>query len=156
MIIIRKIILLSLILLTFTACTTPPVEMNFISMPNINPDHKHRSLPVVIRVYELTQKEPFLSATFHQLWHEDKSMLGNTYINRQEWIINPNSNITVHFQAQPQASYIGIIALFRNPDQKHWRVIKAIPGHIAAVLNHMSIQLVNNTIKIANTVSQVK
>lgn len=154
--IIRKTILLLIMLLAISACATPPVAVNFISTPHLNPDLKHRSLPVVIRVYELTQKELFVSATFRQLWHEDKATLGNTFINRQEWIINPNSHISVEINKAQNANYLGIIALFRNPDHKYWRLIQKIPDHVVAVFNQVTVKLSHNMIQFVNTVAQVK
>ena len=72
--------------------------------------------------------------------------LGTSLIKRQELIVNPNSTITIKLNPDKNAHYIGVIALYRNPRHSQWRLIKEMPGSIAAVFSHISVKISGNTL----------
>ena len=69
--IIIKIYLPLLLSILLTACSSPAIHMQFATSSFINPDFKNRALPVLIRIYQLSQSDAFNDATFHQLWLND-------------------------------------------------------------------------------------
>jgi type VI secretion system protein VasD len=148
--VMRKIIIILLMALfafALAACSSPAIEIKLLSQAHLNPDRKHHALPVLVRIYQLSQLEPFESATFHQLWQNDRQILGSTLKSRQEIIISPNSQMTVKVMPQKNAQYLAVVALFRKPEHHQWRLLKPMPGDLSAVMSSISIQLRGNNIE---------
>ncbi len=148
---IIKIYLLLMALILLSACN-PAINIQCTTSSFINPDFKNRALPVLIRIYQLSQTGPFSEATFHQLWLYDGQVLGASLIKRQEFELNPNSQTTIKVVPDKAAHYIGIIALYRNPRHCQWRLIKTMPNSVAAVLGHVSIKISGNTLSLVNEI----
>lgn len=144
--IIIKIYLVLLLSILLVACSSPAIHVQFTSSSFINPDFKNRALPVLIRIYQLSQSDAFNEGTFHQLWRNDEQILGSTLIKRQELMVNPNSTTTIKLIPDKNAHYIGVIALYRNPKHSQWRLIKEMPGSIAAVFSHIYVKISGNTL----------
>lgn len=123
------------------ACTSPAITMQLTAASQINPDIKNRALPVLIRIYQLSQADAFNNATFHQLWLNDDQTLGASLVKRQEIIVNPGGTQTVQIVPENNAHFIGIIALYRNPKHSQWRLIQVMPGKVAAVMSTIHIAL---------------
>lgn len=137
---IIKTYLLLMILTLLSGCN-PAINIQFTTSSYINPDFKNRSLPVLIRIYQLSQADAFNEATFHQLWLYDEQILGASLIKRQEIELNPNSLLVVKLTPEKNAHYLGIIALYRNPKHSQWRLIENIPNKVVAVISHVSIKI---------------
>lgn len=123
---IIKAILLLWLGLQLIACSGPMVRLDMAATASLNPDRKGDPLPVVVRVYQLTDKGAFESATFNQLWKSDEASLGKTLLTRNEVIINPNSNNKIELDRHEQAKYVGVVAIFRNPIEHKWRELREL------------------------------
>ena len=148
---IIKTFALILLLFLIRACTFSAVKMQFTASSHINPDIKNRALPVLIRVYQLSQADIFNHATFQQLWLNDDQALGSSLIKRQEIILNPKSTAIVNIIPDENAHYIGVIALYRNPKQSQWRIIQAMPSKIAAMMSSIHVVVAGNKITFITT-----
>lgn len=143
----NKLLFLCLLLL-LTACGTSTVELNLIAQKHLNQDVRNNSLPVLIRVYTLTSDDEFTDATFRELWHNDKSVLGNTLIDREEYSLNPNSHLKISVSHDANAKFIAVVALFRRPRGSEWRVIRVMPGRVVASMRNITIILSGSTVQI--------
>ena len=128
-------------MLILDSCANPTITMQLTATSQINPDIRNRALPVLIRVYQLSQADSFNNATFRQLWLNDDQILGATLIKRQEIIVNPGNATTLQIVPENNAHFIGIIALYRNPKHSQWRLIHIMPGKIAAVMSAIHITI---------------
>jgi type VI secretion system protein VasD len=133
---------------TLTACGTSTVKLSMQADSHLNQDTSGRSLPVIVRVYTLTNDDNFLDATFRELWRDDKSVLGNTLIDREEYTLNPRSELKINIPRSDQAEYFAVIALFRHPEPNHWRVISKIPNSLTNKLSSTTIQLSKNRVRL--------
>jgi type VI secretion system protein VasD len=119
------------------------LKLDAAAQLNGTPNH---SLPVVVRVYTLSNADNFNDATFHALWRNPKLALGDTLINQQEYILTPNSQLTLTLPRDPSAKFIAAVALFRHPHGEQWRASRAMPSRLGAVFHTEILVLSGNSI----------
>ncbi len=134
-------------LFTLTGCAASSVNMHFHAARVLNPDVDRHSLPVLVRVYALNSDRRFNDATFHQLWQEDRHVLGHTMDHRQESMVNPNSHTSVTLSCDKTTKYIAVTAIFRHPRDGHWRLIEPLPNKVSLMLGGIKVKLIGNAIK---------
>lgn len=139
------IILLAAILLT--GCTTP-LQIKLTANKHLNLDAANHSLPVQVIVYQLRDEEEFQEATFTELWQNDREVLDGSLLNRREVNIAPGAKKTVNIDRNKETNYIGIIAIFRNPQSGHWRAIKKIGRGVPLTKKEIQVELQNNRVRI--------
>jgi type VI secretion system protein VasD len=135
-ILLSKFLLILTISMILFACGSPKVKVNVVADQALNQDNQQRSLPVVLRVYQLSGKTKFEHADFKQLWKQDTALLGTELLAREEYLVHPGKTSKVKFIKQEGAQYVAVVALFRDSAQNHWRVLK--PVGQSAITKHMS------------------
>ena len=147
----RKCLILTIIFL-LTACGSPKVKVNVAADQALNQDNQQRSLPVVVRVYQLSSKTKFEHADFKQLWKQDMALLGTELLSREEYLIHPGEDSTLKMTKQDNVQYIGVVALFRDNVQNHWRLLKPVSqsGLAPHFSSTMSVDVKDKSIKIAS------
>ncbi len=99
--------LLAVALLLLAACSGPQLKVDLSSSANINMDQENRPLPVVVRIYQLSDITAFEQASFKDLWRNDLGVLGDQLLVHQEVVIDPAS--------------VGVMAVFRSPIDRNWK-----------------------------------
>ncbi len=119
-----------LMMLLSAGCGKEParVHIAMAAAPDINPDPAGEALSVVVRIYQLKDAGRLETADYYAIWKSDKETLSDDYLERQERVLQPGDNKTFQIRANPQAAYLGIVALFRNPTGDTWRKIVPIRG----------------------------
>lgn len=136
------ILINSLILLS---CTS--INLKLISSKELNTNTSLESLPVRVKIYQLSDATAFNEATFRQLWKSDESALGKTLLDKKELTINPNENQVIKLNKQPQAEYIAIIGIFRRHDDNGWKSLRQIPGTVNSVIKQLTVQLNGHSVE---------
>ena len=137
---------LILLCILLNGCTrTVTVGVNSSSYLNLD-DNKH-SLPVVVKVYQLTDSQVFKQASFDGLWQQPKSVLGSAYLGVHNVTVVPHSTKTISIPAIKGAKYIGFVAVFRTRDHANWRVVAPFSWHH----DHYYLRLHGNTLKVDNS-----
>ncbi|MDP8052626.1 type VI secretion system lipoprotein TssJ [Pasteurella atlantica] len=86
-----------------------------------------QSTPVLIRVFQLSEKSLFLSSTYDELNDNFKTKLGKTYIDHDELMIDPNQFRFIGDNTFKEgARYLGVIAYFNDEKDRQWRDIVRI------------------------------
>ncbi|MBS9782930.1 MAG: type VI secretion system lipoprotein TssJ [Pasteurella sp.] len=86
-----------------------------------------QSTPVLIRIFQLSEKSLFLSSTYDELTNDFKKVLGKTYINHDELMIDPNQFRFIGDNTFKDGSrYLGVIAYFNDEKDRQWRDILRI------------------------------
>eukprot|EP00389_Voromonas_pontica_P009903 GDKH01015045.1.p1 GENE.GDKH01015045.1~~GDKH01015045.1.p1 ORF type:complete len:73 (+),score=0.63 GDKH01015045.1:18-236(+) len=67
---INKVIL-AVLLMSLTACMSTNVELDITATDNLNLNQFDEALPVVLRVYQLSDIQSFKTATFEELWKSE-------------------------------------------------------------------------------------
>jgi type VI secretion system protein VasD len=142
-----------LIIFLFLGFGCPPaqvrVDMAINAAGNINPDTGGQPLSVVVRVYQLKDKGRLETADYNAIWKSDKEALSDDMLERQERVIQPGTQELMEIRPNPSASYLGVVALFRNPTGDTWRKIvplnKAKVQKLAVMLNEQMIEVSSTT-----------
>ena len=125
-----------------------PLSFNVAAMPVINSFENEASLPVRLRIYQLTELSKFKDATFRELWKLDKQTLGESLISTHELTLTPKSMTKLKLDRQDKAKYIGVIAIFRHPELGKWRAYKSVSSQASSLLSSMSIEISGNSVRI--------
>ncbi len=137
------------IIITIASCTEPPVQLLVTSAKQLNLNNSLESLPVMLRIYQLSRQEQFLHASFYELWKHDKKILKDNLLVRKEVYVKPNSRKTYSITRVDNCLYIGIIALFRKPRSTHWRIIKKITEKSKVLPLHIHLYVQKNSLMAA-------
>lgn len=117
------------VLIVLAGCSSPPIKFGLEAGSNLNPNEKSEPLPVVARVYLLSDDQAFESAEFDALWKDDQAVLGNTLLSRQEFVLTPASEQRVVLERREGAKFAAIMAIFREAQSGQWRAIKVLPDN---------------------------
>jgi type VI secretion system protein VasD len=132
-------------LLMLTACPKE-VRLNMVlsAASNVNPDPSGNALSVVVRVYQLKDKGRLETADYNAILKSDKETLSDDFLDRQERVVQPGTMEMLDIKPNPSATYVGVVALFRNPTGDTWRKIIPIKGSNVTIrlnLREQSIEL---------------
>lgn len=148
----RVLKLLPLLLITFLlASCASTVKINVTSARYINPDVNNTPLPVQVKVFELTNKQSFLSASFNDLWRNASSALGSSLLDSQSVMVSPSSKTSVRIDRNKKARYIGVVAIFRRPGMGNWRAVTKIPSRAGAVFNSVDIYVEGSSVRVGTS-----
>jgi type VI secretion system protein VasD len=138
---------LSIILLLSNACvgTRKSIKIRISSHECLNLTDDAKSLPVLLKVYELSNEAEFMQASFENLWKRDEKTLGNSFQSRHEYTIYPDKVERFSFNKKEETQYIGFFATFRKPSREVWKkIVKVPPGIVPKTIN---VSLQNNELK---------
>jgi len=111
------------LLLLLVSCSHKGVDLRLHGASDLNLDEKGSPLPVVIRVYQLTQVDGVEGVEFKHLWKNDSGILKETLLARQEITLLPDSDRTMQITLKEETNYLMVMALFRKPTGNEWRKI---------------------------------
>ena len=103
----------------------------FTASTDTNPDVHGRPSPVVVRVFELKNDAEFNGADFFALYEREKETLGASFIQREEYVLQPGENKDLLMPMSRDARYVGVIAAFRDIRGARWRAIAVAPRKTA-------------------------
>jgi type VI secretion system VasD/TssJ family lipoprotein len=90
------------------------------------------TLPVVVRIYQLSDDTAFKNATFRDLWKRDTEVLGSALLSSKEIIMRPDSKEKLSVPLDEKTKFVAGFALFRNPDAVKWRFIEPVSNNFIA------------------------
>ncbi len=142
--------LLLLFILFLSGCGTPQVKLNFSTTANLNMNNEKEPLPVVVRVYQLSDSKAFEAATFSDLWKSDITILGDSLLRKDSLTLDPSSQQEINLDRHEETRFIGLMAAFHNQPTDSWRTIKKSGGSIMGikVSTNLKVSLKDNTIEI--------
>jgi len=151
-----KLLALIVIAYSLVACTSTQVKLDVSATDNLNLNQFDEALPVVLRVYQLSDVQGFKTATFDELWKSDKSVLANSLITVEERTVNPSDKINVNFEQAEEAKYVAIFALFRDRSDENWRVFHELDSGTVKLSTSLDILLTSNAITLPNVKNENK
>jgi len=151
-----KLLALIVIAYSLVACTSTQVKLDVSATDNLNLNQFDEALPVVLRVYQLSDVQGFKTATFDELWKSDKSVLANSLITVEERTVNPSEKINVNFEQAEEAKYVAIFALFRDRSDENWRVFHELDSGTVKLSTSLDILLTSNAITLPNVKNESK
>lgn len=85
-----------------------------------------QSSPVILRIHELNSPVLFRNLDFFALFENDKDALGDEYIKRYEYQIQPGDVVHETLVLDPETRAIGFSVAFRDINGSSWRKIEMI------------------------------
>ena len=138
----------SVLLVGCSSMNIVPVSLNVSATPVINASEHEMSLPVRLRVYQLSDVNKFKDATFRELWKHDKKTLAETFIGVHEMTVTPKSQTKIKLDRAEKTKYIGVFALFRHPRLSTWRAYKSVSSQASSLLSSTSVTVSGNVVRI--------
>lgn len=115
------------ILLTACATVVEPepepvmVNVSINATKELNPAVDGRASPLVIRLYQLSQKVRFDNSDFFALYENDQATLANELLSRTEFEIKPGDSKQTQLKLKPNTQFIAILGAFRDLDNSQWK-----------------------------------
>ncbi|HEX7933136.1 MAG TPA: type VI secretion system lipoprotein TssJ [Paraburkholderia sp.] len=88
----------------------------------LNPDTRGASLPVVLRIYQLKDDKPFVTATYAQLLGGNDALKASTLWSR-DVTLGPGQTLRLSEPMDDAANYVGVAAFFRDTADAEWSVL---------------------------------
>jgi len=129
-------------------CTTTTWPLRINSSVQLNVDQRNHSLPVQLVIYQLRDDQAFKQATFQQLWQNDREVLGNSLLSRQQISVTPHAHTKLTVTLKKATSYIGVVAIFRKPTGGLWRASKKIGSHWSIIRKAITVTLNKNHVTV--------
>ncbi len=105
-----------------------PIQFSLRATQNTNPSVSGRPSPVVVSIYELRNSASFLAADFMSLIRDDRSVLGEDRLARQEYVLQPGETRLVRRRSDLSTRFIGVVVGYRDMEGSVWRSIAPIPA----------------------------
>lgn len=101
------------------------IRVTLLPTHRLNPDESGAPLSVVVRVYQLRNRERFDRADFRALWRDEEKVLEGDVLERREVTVYPETKASVELQVDQKkgVQFLGVMALFRKPEGELWRQV---------------------------------
>ena len=101
-------------------CPALPLTLAFSASPRSNALASGEGRPVQVRVYQLRSDARLRTASFEDVWQSDSKVLEGEVVSSEQHTVFPGSKQTITVAPKPDANYLGLVALFREPQGKDW------------------------------------
>ena len=125
------------------------VEVKFTVEPDTNPDdsNDNQPSPLVVRIYELADKEQFANARFRDIYFDDKKILGDAFIKKHMLKpLLPGTTRLDQFQLKKGTAYVALFAEFVQYKDADFRVIIPVDEYLTTTqdvrLSYHSMSLI--------------
>ncbi|PQJ84395.1 type VI secretion system lipoprotein TssJ [Aliivibrio sifiae] len=105
---------------------TSSIELIITADSILNVREGGQSSPVILRIHELNSPVLFRNLDFFALFENDKASLGDEYIKRYEYQIQPGDVIHETLVLDPETRAIGFSVAFRDINGSSWRKVELI------------------------------
>jgi type VI secretion system protein VasD len=101
-------------------CSPAPLELQVTGTTRLNSLSAGDGRPVQLRVYQLKSDVKLRTASFEDVWQNDAKALEGDVVSSDQQTIFPGDKKTLTVTPKPEASYLALVALFREPQGKDW------------------------------------
>lgn len=132
-----RLVVFCLLLLTCSACAAkqlaacaepPPFYLHLEAAERVNPDPRGRSMPTVVQLFQLKDTLRVEQASFQKLWNKPEAFLEEDLLQVAEFTVPPGKTVERWIQRDPQARYVAVMGLFRQPLGYAWRTLTVLPA----------------------------
>jgi type VI secretion system protein VasD len=103
-------------------CPPPSAEVKLTATDRVNPSEDGEGRPVQVRIYLLESDARLRNATFEEVWQDDKKALETDLKSVTEYTLFPGKSQSATLKLNPDAHFLAVVALFREPQGKDWFV----------------------------------
>ncbi len=80
-----------------------------------------------VRAYQLVSDARLRSAPFDDIWQKDKEALQADLVSVEQYSLFPGETKELQLKPSPQAHFLALVALFREPQGKDWYLSMELP-----------------------------
>ncbi len=113
-------------------CPPPEVSLSLVASAKVNPATDGQGRPVQVRAYQLVSDARLRNAPFEDIWQKDKEALQTDLLSVEQYALFPGETKEVALKPNPQAHYLALVALFREPQGKDWYMSVELPEAAAS------------------------
>jgi type VI secretion system protein VasD len=84
--------------------------------------------PLQVRIYQLKSDARLRAASFEDVWQNDAKVLEGELVSVEEQTIFPGKTVQVSVTPKPDAHYLALVGLFREPKGKDWLLSYELAG----------------------------
>lgn len=130
------------------------IQFNADKSPNA--DKNNHPLSVMVRVYQLKDKNAFIQSNYKDLLNDKNENVKEDTLTQYDIPLKPTDKILLHRPLETDTIYIGVAAFFKQPDlqKNNWKVIirrdilfKKKPRIIEVNTNTLSLKLTKKELK---------
>jgi len=99
------------------------LKLRIAASESLNVDDEGKSLSLLVRVYKLRSPSAFLNAPQETFGNaaKEKELLADELIESRELVLLPGQQQNINERWAREASYVGVVALYRTPAAQLWR-----------------------------------
>ncbi|SON52143.1 type VI secretion system lipoprotein TssJ [Vibrio tapetis] len=128
----KKWLLIGLFILAGCSSSTVPVisqmNLDIVTDATTNPTSNSEANPVVVRVYQLTDKQLFNQTPFIDLYNNDTTSLASNVISKQVLpIVLPNTSQTIVLDVNKNTLYLAVLVEFVDYQEATTKAVVQLP-----------------------------
>jgi type VI secretion system protein VasD len=104
-----------------------PMRLNVKAADRLNPDDGGRSLPTLVRIYQLKSASKARTVELTDLLRDPKEALGEDLISTEELLLSPGQLVDKPLTREPEARAVLVAAVVRRPAGVSWRDVVELP-----------------------------
>jgi len=101
-------------------CPPLPLQLAFTATPRSNALSSGEGRPVQLHIFQLKSDARLRTASFEDIWQNDAKTLEGELVSSEQHTLFPGEKKNIAITPKPDAAYVGIVALFREPQGKDW------------------------------------
>jgi type VI secretion system VasD/TssJ family lipoprotein len=101
-------------------CQALPLSLALTATARSNALSTGEGRPVQLHVYQLKTDARLRTASFEDIWQNDAKTLEGELVSSEQHTIFPGEKKTITVAPKPDAAYLAVVALFREPQGKDW------------------------------------
>lgn len=108
------------------------VALSFTGGAGMNPGPDGSDRPVTVSVLRLKDLGAFSGADYFALSGDPAAALGGALVGMSQVAVPPGGTAALDVAFEPEAAFLGLVALVRDPNGKVWRASAPVVPHKAA------------------------
>lgn len=105
-----------------------PMRLQIRAAERLNPDDGGRSLPTLVRVYQLGSAARARTVELTDLLRDPKVALGEDLLSMEELLLSPGQTLERTLTREPKARALLVAAVVRRPAGVSWRDVVELPA----------------------------
>jgi type VI secretion system protein VasD len=101
-------------------CQAVPLTLALTATERTNALSGGEGRPVQVRIYQLKSDARLRTASFEDVWQNEAKALEGEVVSSEQHTIFPGQKQSITVQPKPDAAFLGVVALFREPQGKDW------------------------------------
>jgi len=102
------------------------LNLDLVSRAGLNPDDAGRATSVVVRVYQLKDRQSFDHASYDDLLKKDQTALAQDKLADMATVVNPGASASLSQPMQDATKYVAVVAFYRDPGTGNsWKYVIA-------------------------------